>query len=53
MKLQVAHNVSLNRDGRIHRAGDTFEIERWLELDYVEQVKAPRRKATKKTTKKS
>ena len=58
IKLEVANNVSLNRAGKIHKAGDTFEaerddeVERWLALGYVEQVKAPRRK-TAKTTKKS
>ena len=52
--LKVANNVTLPRGGSIHRAGDTFETERddeiaqWLKHGYVEQVKASRRKATKK-----
>jgi hypothetical protein len=54
VKLEVANNVSHNRDGHIHRAGDTFETERddvvehWLALGYVSEVKKSRRKATKK-----
>jgi hypothetical protein len=53
VKLEVANNVSLNRDGKIHKAGDTFEaerddeIKRWLELGYVSEVKT--RRAAKKT----
>jgi hypothetical protein len=53
VKLEVAHNVSLNREGKIHKAGDIFEadrddeIKRWLELGYVSEDK-PRRKTTKR-----
>ena len=51
--LKVAHNVSFARGGSIHRA-DTFETERdeettqWLKHGYVSEVKAARRKATRK-----
>jgi hypothetical protein len=53
--LEVADNVSLNRDGKIYRAGDVFgaekddEIERWLALGYVSEVQT-RRRSTSKTT---
>jgi hypothetical protein len=46
--------VSTARRARLSLPGDTFEankddeIERWLELGYVEQVKSPRRKDTRK-----
>jgi hypothetical protein len=53
VKLIVADNVTFNRDGAIRRPGETFqtnkddEVERWLALGYVEQVKT-RRTITKK-----
>jgi len=53
LKLEVAHNVSLNRDGKIHKAGDTFEAERdyeinrWIALGYVVEQKSARRRARK------
>ena len=52
--LEVPGNISLPRDGSIHRAGDIFETERddevkqWLKHGYAREVKPPRRKATKK-----
>ena len=57
IKLEVANNVSLNRDGKIHRPGDVFEaenddeIKRWLSLGYVQKVRI-RRKSTRKPVKK-
>jgi hypothetical protein len=54
IKLEVAHNVSLNRDGKIHKAGDTFEaerddeIERWIALGYVVEQKSSRRRSSRK-----
>ncbi len=54
IKLEVANNVTLPRDGSIHRAGDTFEtardeeVEQWLKHGYVSEIKKSRRKATKK-----
>jgi hypothetical protein len=53
LKLEVAHNVSLNRDGKIHKAGELFETERddeisrWIALGYVIEQKRPRRKSRK------
>ena len=44
VKLVVAGNVTLNRDGAIRRPGETFstdnddEIEQWLRLGYVRKV---------------
>ena len=44
VKLVVAGNVTLNRDGAIRRPGEAFstnnddEIQRWLELGYVRKV---------------
>jgi len=50
LKLLVADNVTLNRDGTIHRAGDVFEadnddeITQWLKLGYISK-KATRKRA--------
>ena len=52
--LEVATNVTLPRDGSIHRAGDTFEtarddeVEQWLKHGYAREVKTSRKKTTKK-----
>ena len=45
VKLQVADNVTLNRGGGIRRPGEHFEAERddeveqWLRLGYVSEIK--------------
>jgi hypothetical protein len=57
VKLEVANNVSLNREGHILKSGDIFEaerddeIKRWLELGYVREVKA--RRLAKKTARRT
>ena len=63
LKLLVADNVSLNRDGVIRRPGEVFEAERddevaqWIKLGYVSEHKAKkstaRRKAKKSTARKA
>jgi hypothetical protein len=54
IELKVADNVSLKREDRIYRAGETFstahddEIDRWIALGYVEEIKTRRKKVTRK-----
>ncbi len=48
--LVVPENVTLNRDGRIQRPGDSFttdrddEVEQWIAHGYVTEVKKKKAK---------
>jgi hypothetical protein len=54
LKLVVPENVTLRRDDRIYRPGDSFEAERddeveqWLRHGYAREVKVQKRSAKRK-----
>jgi hypothetical protein len=50
IKVVLAENVSLKRDGKVHRPGDVIEtqrddeVEQWLRHGYVSEVKRARKR---------
>ena len=50
VKVVLAENVSLKRDGKVHRPGDVIEtqrddeVEQWLRHGYVSELKRVRKK---------